>query len=551
MYSIAVVTEKYHVFENIKENLHEVLGENTTVTLYTFSKIAEQVLLKENIVLLLEYENLEIVRPYVADATHIIVAQRTFREKDLAPILAIPPHSDILVASVPKASVLEIIYLLSQIFKSTYNLIAYDESRQQGNIDYAITLGREQFHFENVKEIININNRCIDIYTFMRIFNKLGIDDDIIMSRLIIYSQKTVNIKGEIKNQYVNLFATSELLNSVVEKFNEGIVITDTQYKIVFSNARAKLILEIEDNKHNLSNLFDCKSIEKQKLVEIAGREILATKNRISHVGKSDDYFFCLTEPIYIRDLKSSLSKELRDKGLFARYHFENIIFQSTVMKNTVELAKKLAIPDFSILILGETGTGKELFAQAIHNYSLRKYKPFVAVNCAALPETLLESELFGYDKGAFTGANREGKIGLFEQADGGTLFLDEIGDMPVSLQSRLLRVLQEKQVVRLGSSKVIDVDVRIISATNQNPDERISKGHFRKDLYYRLNVFRIELPSLAQRSGDILYMLKVFTDGKSSLLSEQDKQLLTSYPWPGNVRELSNAASYINVMGE
>lgn len=211
---------------------------------------------------------------------------------------------------------------------------------------------------------------------------------------------------------------------------------------------------------------------------------------------------------------------------------------------------KKLAKTSYSILILGESGVGKEMIAQSIHSASDRAEGPFIAVNCAAFPENLLESELFGYEGGAFTGSRKEGRAGLFELANKGSIFLDEIVDMPMSLQAKLLRVLQEKKIMRVGSGKVIDINIRILSASNKNLKAEIEKKQFRADLYYRLSTFTIEVPPLRDRKEDIIPLFYAFTANHSRKLSDGEEEQLTGYHWPGNVRELQNATAYFNVIG-
>lgn len=223
------------------------------------------------------------------------------------------------------------------------------------------------------------------------------------------------------------------------------------------------------------------------------------------------------------------------------------IVGESSAIKEVFKLIGRVAASDASILIVGESGTGKELVAKAIHRYSDRSSKPFIAINCAAIPEALLESELFGYERGAFTGAERQ-KLGKFEEANGGTLFLDEVGDMGLSLQSKLLRVLQEGTFERLGSSKSIKVDVRIVAATNRNLENDIVRKSFREDLYYRLKVVTITLPPLRMRKEDIPllaqhFMLKHSSDNRAESLTLHPDALkkMSEYPWPGNIRELEN----------
>lgn len=218
-------------------------------------------------------------------------------------------------------------------------------------------------------------------------------------------------------------------------------------------------------------------------------------------------------------------------------------------MNDCIEIAQKIALTDFTVLLKGETGTGKELFAQSIHNFSKRRHEPFIAINCTTLPENLLESELFGYEHGSFTGSKSGGKIGLFEKANKGTVFLDEIGDISISMQLKLLRVLQERQIVRIGSNNVVDVDIRIIAATNCDLELAVRENRFRKDLYYRINVFTINLPSLRERPEDILYIFKKLVKDDFKLLTSKERSLLEKHSWFGNVRELKNVADYFILM--
>ncbi len=247
-----------------------------------------------------------------------------------------------------------------------------------------------------------------------------------------------------------------------------------------------------------------------------------------------------------------------QQKGFVAKASFNNIICESVTMKHCIEDALQYAQFDSNVLIIGETGTGKELFAQSIHNASARRNQPFVSINCAAIPPNLLESELFGYVDGAFTGAKKSGKYGVFELANNGTLFLDEIGEMPLELQSRLLRVLQEKELMRIGDDKIIPVNVRVICATNRDLLRHIEDGKFRADLYYRINVLKLTIPPLRARPADICplfkYYLHIFGQKYRKtvqLSSPESISVLENYPWPGNTRELMNIAERTVVLCE
>ena len=250
------------------------------------------------------------------------------------------------------------------------------------------------------------------------------------------------------------------------------------------------------------------------------------------------------------------IRKGLVHRGLTAKYSFRDIIAVSPAMQSKVEIAKKFSTAHSNVLITGETGTGKELFAHSIHAASDRTNQPFVAVNCATLPETLLESELFGYEPGAFSGASREGKTGLFEQAHHGTIFLDEIGEIPVSLQAKLLRVLQEKEIRKVGSTAVIPIDVRVIATTNVDLVRHIAQGSFRSDLLYRLNALEVYIPPLRERPEDILplmeHQLRLFAGEQGKRppeLTAEARSALRRYGWPGNVRELRNVCERLVVL--
>lgn len=258
------------------------------------------------------------------------------------------------------------------------------------------------------------------------------------------------------------------------------------------------------------------------------------------------------------RSHQQDMNRTRKILGLTAEYSFDDIIGSSSAIREAIRQAKEYAATPFNFLITGESGVGKELFAQSIHNYSVRKKGPFVALNCASIPEGLIESELFGYVGGAFTGASKNGQTGKFELADGGTLFLDEIGELPYHFQSKLLRVLETWMVTRIGSTRQIPVNVRLIAATNRNLEEMVSEGLFRQDLYYRLQVLNVEIPPLRERREDIILLAETFLKRSVGLNSDTLKTLdpyakraLLEYYWSGNVRELKNVINRITILSK
>jgi len=352
----------------------------------------------------------------------------------------------------------------------------------------------------------------------------------------------------------------SEILKSIIDFAYEGIIGIDADGKIIAFNpiaakltgysiddAMGKRIDEVIDNTEMLNvlrtGISEIEELQKLKNVSIITNRIpIIVNNEVRGVVAT------FQELEKIQKMERQIRKHLYMKGHVAKTHFNHIIGRSKAIRNVKLKAKEFAQVDSTVLILGETGTGKELFAQSIHNASHRADKPFVAINCAALPENLLESELFGYVEGAFTGARKGGKPGVFELAHTGTIFLDEISEMSQKLQARFLRVLQEREVVRLGDDKVIPVDVRVIAATNRELYRMVKESKFREDLYYRLNVLELQIPPLRDRKEDIPDLVKFFIEQKSKELgmkditiSEEALKKLTQYSWPGNVRQLEN----------
>ncbi len=249
-----------------------------------------------------------------------------------------------------------------------------------------------------------------------------------------------------------------------------------------------------------------------------------------------------------------TVRRELIGTGYYAKYRFDDIIGESENIQKTKVISQKIARTDLTVLIEGDNGTGKELFASAIHNASQRVRQPFVAINFSALPDHLLESELFGYEEGSFTGAKKGGKVGLFQQANGGTIFLDEIGDISIKMQAKLLRVIEEREIMKIGGDRIIPIDVRIIAATNRDLKQMIYEKTFRKDLYYRLREGYIHLPSLKERKTDIPLLVRhwqshLFSDPKP--IDHEVMEILMGHDWPGNIRELLNVIKFAFAVSE
>ncbi|MFZ5753454.1 MAG: sigma 54-interacting transcriptional regulator [Bacillota bacterium] len=328
-------------------------------------------------------------------------------------------------------------------------------------------------------------------------------------------------------------------------------------FSIKRENAYGQPIQEIVKNT-GINRVLESGIAEIEQLQEVPVGHILTNRIPIKVSGQIKGVVATFQEISKIQDAEQKIRQNLYAKGWITKYKFNDILSRDLRMKRLIEIAKVYAKTDATILIEGESGTGKEMLAQSIHAESLRSDGPFVAVNCAALPPQLLESELFGYEEGAFTGAKKGGKIGLFELAHNGTIFLDEIGEMDKGLQARLLRVLEEKQVMRLGSDKIIPVNIRVIAATNVSLKNEIIQGNFRMDLYYRLNVLNLRTIPLRERQGDIELLTHYFLRQGNQKYGRTVKKLapeviefLSNYRWPGNLRELKNVIERIVLSAE
>ncbi|MBP2628746.1 MAG: proprionate catabolism activator, Fis family [Firmicutes bacterium] len=357
----------------------------------------------------------------------------------------------------------------------------------------------------------------------------------------------------------------TEELKTLLDNTGEGFVAIDKKNKITLVNQSALRMLNCKNESvigqtlatalpliANLSDSLKVENSAKDEIV-IAGKKMfLYNKISLYDRGEIIGAMATLKDAQKLSEEERKIRLNQHSSGLYARYYFQDILGKSSSLEETKRIAQNYAKVNSTVLIISESGTGKEMFTQSIHNASTRRQGPFVAINCAALAPTILESELFGYVEGAFSGARKGGKAGVFELAHGGTIFLDEVGEISVSLQEKLLRVLQERCVMRLGDDKIIPVDVRIIAATNKDLVREVKEGRFRKDLFFRLNVLRLTIPPLRERKNDIVLLAKAFLKeyalGESLIFSAAVETLLKQYSWPGNVRELENLMERLSI---
>lgn len=562
MNDIAIVslTKKYCEF--IKNDLMNYFKEFAVINTYTTEDINNMDMLHEKCILIVNIDIFEKVKIKTSDNSEIIVNKLTIKKENLKKIVEIPKKSKVLIVNINFRNCMEVISTLYSCGFKDYEYVPYYKTYEDYDheIKYAITPNELELVPEGMENVINIGQRVCNVSSILEIANSLKIND---------FSQ-IPKIKSMLRNIEATDFSIETILgekddlkmqiNVLLEIMDHGIIITDISGKIMSFNSKAKHILKERTNvleRHNISKLIpeldNIKSIrhiskKEEKIININGKNIIIYFIPIFNDNIITGFVITLDDFDEIEEKQNDYRTKIRFSNHNAIYTFNDIIGNSNIISKIKKTAKLMAKSNSSIIIFGESGTGKEIFAQSIHNESLRKKYNFVAVNCAAIPENLLESELFGYEEGAFTGAKKGGKIGLFELAHNGTLFLDEIAEMPLLMQSKLLRVLEEMKIIKVGSNKIVSIDVRIIAATNKNLSKLVDEGKFREDLYYRLNVLPITIPSLRERKEDIMVIANYFIQSmeKNIKFNPETTKVMESYNWKGNIRELRNVIEYI-----
>ena len=425
----------------------------------------------------------------------------------------------------------------------------------------------------NMVPVIDSNRRLRGIFTRSSLF-KMILNEEPLTTPIKDYLKTEIQAVSELEKNALELESTKKLktmLETVLDQAYDGILMTDEKLKIIMVNPPLLELFDLQLDQvlhqpaskvlphFQLENVYRTEKAEISDFLEINGIQYIVHRIPILQGGK----VIGVIGKVMFRQLNevSELFKKLQkaeNKASFyqqqyvqaesAKFTWNSLQTKDVYLEKLKKSGAKAAKGRSTLLIRGESGTGKELFAQAIHNSSARSKEKFVVVNCAAIPEDLLESEFFGYEEGAFTGARKKGKLGKFDLANGGTLFLDEIGDMSVGLQAKLLRVLQEREFYRVGGTTKVKVDVRIIAATNRNLEEMVQEGLFREDLYYRLNVISFTIPPLRERPHDIDHLIHHLMGELNAILGsgitgieDNARTAFMNYSWPGNVRELRN----------
>lgn len=492
--------------------------------------------------------------------TPILCIQTVPTKKQMEIINSIPDNSNVLIISAFRFYAKETIEVLNRLSKESLDFIPYYldiRDKTIEDIDLSVYVGDETLRPSFIKDYINIGWKKIHPQSYKEIINVLFPNNLNFTKKLQIYEKTMPNIEFS-ELVAIKLKNESRIeVSGIIDCMKDGVVILDELDMIIDYNDLISKYFNIDKDVYENHSIFEIpylrdiadslKSINDNIEIDYYFEDIDKTFKISKGILRFQSIGFRKIIRVHCHEFKSRTLENNKPK-----YEFEDIHFESKAMEECVAIAKRISKIDSPILIVGETGTGKELLANAIHNYSHRKKNQFFAINCTAFQDSLLESELFGYEPGSFTGALSTGKKGIFEIANGGTVFLDEIGDAPMSIQAKLLRVLQEKEIRRIGGKESIPIDVRIISATNKNLKEYIDRGLFRKDLYYRLNTYILNIPPLRERREDIRLLIMYYLNNLGYKYKVIDNNLVSymmDLPWDGNIRELKNCVDYLGYM--
>lgn len=504
------------------------------------------------------------VRKHARNCRNIIFADLTLRKETLNKLRDIPKGTKaMLVNSTLEMAVQTIALIYSSGINHIELLPVYPEIKEIPNCRLAITPGEVQLVPEGVEKIIDLDHRVLSMRSIINLAAKTKLSALLQTPKFEAYFQSLVQSDFGLGKLMEHVSEQEKQLDLIMRIFSGGVLTVSSEGLITIANQAAEKLIGRARHQlvgRKLETIFpelqglDVSHMSKpleDKIITVCDQLIALSVYPVSTESLVGIVLMKSLSDVEREQLK--IRRQILSKGHIAKYTFDNIVGQSPVLSELKKTAGRMARSSSSILIYGPSGVGKELFAQSIHNASDRSGYPFIAINCASLPEQLLESELFGYSEGAFTGAKKGGKPGYFELAHKGTLFLDEVGEMSLNLQSRLLRVLQEKAVIRVGGDSVINIDVRIISASNKRLRELVTQNAFREDLYYRLNVLSLEIPPLSQRREDIPLLINLFRDKLEAdfEITPEALPLIQGCQWQGNVRELGNFVERLSCLGK
>ncbi len=494
-----------------------------------------------------------------------IVARRTVDPDVLERVVALPPGTRALFVNDRAQTARECVDALLELGLDSIRWLAWNPSDPPPPPEYrlAVVAGEPDLVPDGVAETIDLGARIMDFGTLAEIMGRLGIPYADIGHFSRRYLAKIVSLARRLSRSTEEARRLSGHLASVIDSLRHGILVYDPSGRVSVCNEELRELLAVRGaagagstlaavvRQRELLDFLECRCGEEEGSFKLPGGSVSVRRFDLGEGGHTVAVFRGEGEE---ESKAARLGREYRRRGHVAKWTMDDIAGDSEPIRRAKRIAARLSATDLSILINGESGTGKELFASAIHAASARASGPFLAVDLGALSDDLIESELFGYEEGAFTGAKKGGKAGLFELADGGTLFLDEIGNVSPKVQTRLLRVLQEREVMRVGGAEIKRVDVRVIAATNEDLLGRARRGLFREDLYFRLKMGWIRIPPLRERPDDIPALVAriLANEGAREVaVARSVLDALSAREWPGNVRELRNAVSYMLAVRE
>lgn len=489
----------------------------------------------------------------------------TFFKKEIEALRQLPKGTRAMLVNLSVQMAIESIAELNRLGITQIEFIpVYPGAAYPHDVELAITPGEAQFVPPTALRVMDLGPRVFTADTLLEIALALGFTWFPASPAFRSYADSLADPGQSLASLWSARLKTETYLDILMGALETGILGVDTEDRVFALNSVAESMLGLRrENALNRPLSEACRTLDQQlqegdrsqktsRLIQLGDTYLNLSTVPVDWQGEDIGCFLLLQRFSEEEERQRQFRLQLYHRGYQSKYVFDDIVGQSEVMLRTKQIAARMAGTEAAILLTGESGTGKELFAHSIHNASRRRDMPFVAINCAALSDALLESELFGYDEGAFTGARKGGKLGLFEYAHRGTLFLDEIEGMSQPLQVKLLRVLQEKEFMRVGGNRIIPTDVRIIAASNEDILERVRQGTFRKDLYYRINTLPIAIPPLRERGEDLFLIARRLME-KSGVMfgfSPAAQEVLRAYRWDGNVRELANLVEYLSLLG-
>lgn len=564
---LGIVTLSSEVGQSYKRILKKVFRGRVEILNFSFDNNSFDdenninVIKKLDTILISTYSQYEVLKKHLNKDFNIVIAKLTLSKKGFNILKSLKGISTAMLVNLSLEMCLETMGLLYQLgFDNMKFISVYPNMEKIPDGDIAITTGEMRFVPEHIKDVYDLGHRLIDESTIVELFINLGLEECLTDKSVTDYFSTLVshNIGVEYLLGKSNILKGQ--LDTLLSLMDKGVIYVDKNNTIISCNGSAeKIVNTVKGNligkkaKEVLPEIDFFNGNIVDKLIEINGQYVNLCIFTIYDKDKEYNGAYAIIEDFQSKeDSQNKLRLQLMNKGHIAKYTIDHIIGESKEIREVKGLIRRMAKSKSSVLITGESGTGKELVAQALHNLSHNKDKHFVAINCAAFNPSLLESELFGYEGGAFTGAFKAGKKGIFEMANNGSLFLDEIGEIPIELQVKLLRAIQEREIMRVGGNEVIKVNLRIIAATNLDLETQVKKGLFRKDLYYRLNVLPINVPPLRERKEDIEILIKYFMKNNKSkfIITSDTMRYLKEYRWDGNIRELINCVEYLDNLG-